>query len=98
MIEEGIFGALVFVFFVIGLVYGATNKKSESKACAPKVTVTIEPAKPDKTDNKELFNEAKDMLKLYGFSVKEAKTMLAKVGPHDNVEAWVRAALEAIEV
>lgn len=54
---------------------------------------TIQPTLIDKN----VFNEAKDVLVSMGFSATESKKMLNAVGPCDNVDIWVKKSLESIK-
>ena len=55
---------------------------------------TIQPTLIDKN----VFNEAKDVLVSMGFSATESKKMLNAVGPCDNVDIWVKKSLESIKI
>lgn len=94
---ELVFGLLIVACFIIGLVSSMNEAKNKKvKTPIAKVTVTVErqSAKPDKT----VYNEAKETLKLYGFSVKEAKDLLDKAGPHDDADEWARAAMQQVKI
>ena len=98
---EIIFGALIFLFFLGGIIHGMHEAKNKPKSNIAKVTVTVErkPAKKQEPAvDKTVYNEAKETLKLYGFSVKEAKELLDKAGPHDNADEWAQAAVKKVKI
>ena len=83
---------------ILGILLGAQKKarKPQTKTSFGLVITqtTIQPTLIDKN----VFNEAKDVLVSMGFSATESKKMLNAVGPCDNVDIWVKKSLESIKI
>lgn len=83
-------GIIIVVIPFVFSIYVASKHERETFTIEI-VTDSIESVKP--SYNKENFNEAKKILQLMGFSATEAKELLNKSGPKDNIDDWVKAAL-----
>ena len=96
---ELVFGLLILAFLIIGINIGMREAQAKkAQAPATKITVTVERQPAEPVVDKTVYNEAKETLKLCGFSVKEAKELLDKTGPYDDSETWVREAMKQVKI
>ena len=92
------FGVLIVIVPIIFALFFTVPKHEEFKIDI--VTTTIEPVIKQQpiTYNSEKFNQAKQILQSIGFSATEAKDLLKKSGPNENVDEWVKCAMRMKEI